>query len=325
MKKLYKLEETYAHYSKLGTVAINDAGILRVEPFVEHRIEVTVDPSVEPDIELDDIPPHLKQIYELYFYSLEAIYPRRDMIACFSPGVVKRFIGKTWVDHPYNEDWAEWEKYKQEMPNIHYPFIVLPHQNVIPKTIRLMEERTMKILKTLNNIGHRQITIQEFEKTWIHLFNPKNHDADEWPVMAWLHVAETPGSYVDVVQVNNDKTATVLFTVPPLMSYNIGHDGSRSSVIKDTTNVNYQNMAMRAMEESSRIPGAGNERIYGTLQSSMAEPEELEKHKQMWEAIANRYGFSLFTDVANSLDKEKVVEKQHVNDDGQEGEIFIIE
>ena len=76
----YKAQEIVNDYSKYGKFQLNSAtGVLRMEPFVEQRIEVTIDPSVPEDMDLDEIPPHLKQTLELYFVSSEAIHPAKQM------------------------------------------------------------------------------------------------------------------------------------------------------------------------------------------------------------------------------------------------------
>lgn len=312
MEQYYKIDEIIAKYSKVGSVMINAEGVVMVEPFVEHQIEIMVDPSVPADMELDDIPPHLKTTVDLYFYNVESIYPTKGMIACFGPGKLKKWLGKVWTDEPYSSEWKEWEENIAQMDKINYPFTVMPHTSVYPKTIKMIENDVMNVLSTIKNIGRRQISLQEFESMWVHLFNPNNHDPKEWPIAAWLHIAETPNSYVDVVEVNSDKTFNVLFTVPPLLSLN--STCNNSSVMKEDVNINYTNMAMRASEDSNRVPESGNDRIRATLNNTLADPEHLDEHKRMWEIIGKRYGFSLFTDVANNT-VEAIKEEKHDDDE----------
>lgn len=307
MEHYYKIDEVIQKYSKVGSVMINPEGVVMVEPFVEHRIEVMVDPSVGEDVELEEIPPHLKTTIDLYFYNVDSIYPTKGMVACFEPGKLKKWLGKAWIEVPYTEDWKNWESDISDMDKINYPFTVMPHASVYPKTIKMINNDVMKVLSTIKDIGRRQITIQEFEKLWVHLFDPRKHDPNDWPISAWLHIAETPNSYVDVIEVNPDKSYKVLFTVPPLLSLN--NDRNNSSIMKETVNINYTNMAMRASEESNRIPESGNDRIRATLNNTLAEPEHLNEHIKMWEIIGKRYGFSLFTDPENNTGEVNAQEK----------------
>lgn len=305
MDNYYKGQDLVDEYSKFGSVEVNQMhGVARIVPHVEQRYEVIVDSSVPDDVELEDIPPHLKYGIDLFFVNTPAIYPVKHMLQCVSPGKLQVYTGKVWEDTAYVEEWAAWEGYVEEMPNIYYPFVVLPNQNIYPRTWRLMDNERMTLFKTLLADNNRQVTLADWEKTWMHLFNPENHSNPDYPIAAWMHICTSPNAYVDVITVNPDRTANVIFTVPPLMSLNQG----LSSIMEGKKTINIESMVMRCRSESAVVPHSGDERLLRTFESNQAEPQELSKHAKMWKVIYDRYGWSFITEDGNTVNKQPIVQ-----------------
>lgn len=302
MDNFYNGNKLVEEYSSVGVVELNQmAGVARIQPFVEERVEIIIDDSIGPEVDLEDIPPHLKHTLELFFINTKAIYPTKHMIQCLSPGKLQTFTGKVWEDIPYRDEWSSWEDYIKEMDKIDYPFVVLPNQNIYPRTFRLIEANKMELFKTLLQNNNRQVTLKEFEDKWVHLFNPANENNPDYPLAAWMHVCISPNAYVDVIEVNSDRSANIVFTVPPLMSLNQGS----SSVMADKKTVHIENMIMRCRSESAVIPKSGDGRLLNTFTTNQAEPQELSKHAQMWKTIYDRYGWSFITDSNNSVISNK--------------------
>lgn len=300
LDRYYNGNNLLEEYSKFGELEINEIEhVARIKPFIEQRVEIIVDSSVSDDVELDDIPPHLKYTIDLFFINSPAIYPTKHLIQCSEPGQLQVYNGRAWVDMPYVDDWANWEEYVKEMDNIYYPFVVLPNVNIHPRTWGLIDNSVMRLFKTLLEDNHKQVTIKEFDEKWVHLFNPAHQNNPELPIAAWLSVSVTASSYVDVIQINADKTATILFTVPPIMSFNSGE----TSIMDGKTPINIQNVIMRSRSESAIVPKSGNTRIYNTFAEATAESTELSKHAKMWKIIYDRYGWD-FTGDGNNVNNQ---------------------
>lgn len=322
MDKFYQGDKLVEEYSAYGNIEVNEmARVARIQPFIEQRMEVVVDSSVPDDMELDDIPPHLKYSFDLYFVNSPAIYPVKNMIQCVSPGQLQCYNGRAWEDIPYRQDWAEWETYIEEMEKINYPFVVLPTDDMHPRTWNLLEDSRMRLFKTLLNDNHKQVTLKEFEEKWIHLFNPEYQNNHELPIAAWLHISGTASSYVDVIEVNSDRTARVIFTVPPIMSLNQGE----TSIMDGKTPINIQNVVMRCRSESAVIPNSGEERFASTFNSAAGVPEELSKHAKMWKIIYDRYGWNFITETNNNVNDQTTVKangKGSIIDDQMDDIVF---
>ncbi len=298
MDNFYDGDKIIEKFGKYGDIELNEHhAVARILPHIENRIEVIVDSSIPEDTPLDDIPPHLKQTIELYFVNIPAIYPEKGMIQCVSPGVLETFTGKVWEKMPYREEWAAWEQYVAEMQHIEYPFTVLPSEQMYPRTWRLMDRDKMELFKTLLTGNNRQVTIQELNARWAQLFHPDNYNSPDHPIAAWLAVSETPSAYVDVVEMQADRTAKILFTVPPLMSLNEG----MSSIMAEKKSINIESMIMRSRSESQVIPNSGDQRIVDTLGSNQAEPELISKHAEMWRHIFKLYKWSFVTEGTDSV------------------------
>lgn len=302
MSDYYNGDKLVEEYSAVGTIEINKmSGVARIQPFIEERVEIIVDSSIDDSVPLDEIPPHLKHTLELFFINSKAIYPTKHMIQCVSPGKLQTFTGKVWEDIPYRDEWTSWEEYIKDMDKINYPFAVLPNQNIYPRTFRLLDSNKMELFKTLLKDNNRQVTIREFEEKWVHLFNPENINNPDFPISAWMHICISPNAYVDVIEINSDKTIKVIFTVPPLMSLNPGI----SSVMANKKTINYESTIMRCRSESAVIPNSGDTRLLETFTSNQAAPVELSKHAQMWKTIYDRYGWKFITDGDNDVNSEK--------------------
>lgn len=315
MEEFYDGDKLISEFSKYGEIQLNkDEGVARIVPHLEHRTEIIVDSSVHEDVEIEDIPPHLKQTIELFFVNTPAIYPEKGMIQCTSPGVLQTYTGKVWESLPYRDEWKSWEEYVNEMDHIDYPFTVLPSEYMYPRTWRLMDRDRMELFKTLLTGNNRQVTIQEFNSRWAQLFHPNNYNSPNHPISAWLAVSETPSAYVDVIEVQSDRTAKILFTVPPLMSLNEGI----SSIMADKKSINIESMVRQSRSESEKIPKSGNKRIMETLSSNQADPEQLSKHAQMWQHIFKLYKWDFVTEETDNVNSKPV---RHIENDKYEDEM----
>lgn len=305
MNDYYNGNKLVEEYSSVGLIELNKmSGVARIQPFIEERVEIIVDSSVDDSVDLADIPPHLKYTLELFFVNSKAIYPTKNMIQCVSPGKLQTYTGKVWEDIPYREEWVSWEEYVKEMDKINYPFVVLPNQNIYPRTFRLLDSNKMELFKTLLKDNNRQVTLKEFEEKWVHLFNPANANNPDFPISAWMHICTSPNAYVDVIEVNSNRSFNIVFTVPPLMSLNQG----ASSVMADKKTINYESTIMRCRSESAVIPNSGDMRLLETFTSNQALPKELSKHAQMWKIIYDRYGWKFITDSDNDVNSDKNTE-----------------
>lgn len=303
----YNVQELADEYSKYGKMELNSAaGIARLVPFVEHRVEIIVDESVPDEMEVDDIPPHLKQTIDLYFVNAEALHPAKYMIRCSAPGKLQTYSGKVWQDIPYRNEFQSWEGYIDEMENIHYPFIVLPNKEFIPRSFLLIQNNKMELFKSILNGPNRQVLLSEFESRWVHLFHPDAIGTEAYPLDAWIHVAESHNAYVDVVTPNGDGTVNIVFTVPPIMSLNQG----RSSVVKDDLPISVESLVKRCSSESNVIPRSGDGRFLETMSGMIVNPEETNKHYQMWRKIYKYYGWKI---TGEEDDVKEVVEEKKRN------------
>lgn len=311
IERFYNGTKLLEEYSKFGEVKISQmSNVAKIIPHVEQRVEIIVDDSVDPEMELDDIPPHLKRTIDLYFVNSPAIYPTKYLMQCVSPGQLQGYNGRAWVDIDYREDWAEYEEYIKDMEHIYYPFVVLPNMDFHPRTWSLLDEGRMRLFKTLLQDNHKQVTIKEFEEKWIHIFNPAHQDNPQLPIAAWLSVAGNASSYVDVIEITSDRQAIVLFTVPPIMSFNEGE----TSIMDGKTPINIQNVIMRCRSESAVIPRSGDTRFLDIFTEASTESEVLSKHMRMWKVIYERYGWSFITDGSNTVNNQ--TPKQAINGSG---------
>lgn len=319
MEGYYNGEKLVQEFSKFGTMQLNSQmGVARIQPHVEQRTEIIVDSSVPADVPLDEIPPHLKHTIELFFVNTAAIYPVKQMIQCVAPGKLQTYTGKVWEHIQYRDEWKAWEEYTTDMEHIQYPFVVLPSADFHPRTWRLMDQGKMELFKTLLTDNHRQITLQEFNAKWAKLFYPDNVGKEEFPISAWLHISETPSAYVDVIEIQPDRSAKIVFTVPPLMSFNQG----LSSIMGDKKSITIDTMIMRCRSESAVIPNSGDERLIDTFTSNQAEPEELTNHTKMWLHIFGLYGWS-FTGDGNTVNNNVKVNNNVHGDYEDEMDDFI--
>lgn len=301
MDRFYNGNKLVEEYSAFGEVQVNEMSrVARIIPFIEQRVEVIIDSSVGDDVAEEDIPPHLKASIDLFFINSPAIYPVKHMIQCVEPGKLQTYNGRAWVDITYRDEWEFWEELVGEMERIHYPFVVLPNCNIFPRTWNLLEESRMRIFRTLLEQNNPQVTIKEFEEKWVHLFNPAHRDNPELPIAAWLSVSGTAGSYVDVIEITSDRQAIILFTVPPLMSFNDGE----TSVLDGKTPINIQNLIMRCRSESAVVPMSGEQRLINTFNEASGKSESMTKHLQMWKIIYDRYGWEFITDVNNDVSND---------------------
>lgn len=307
----YNVQEIANQYSQYGEVEYNpNAGVMRLKPFVEQRTEIMVDPSVPEDMEVEDIPPHLKTTLELYFVNAEALHANKHMIRCVAPGQLQTFLGKVWKDIPYREEWRSWEDYVAEMEKIDYPFIVLPNDHFIPRSFMLVQSDKMEKFKSILREPNRQVSLEEFESKWVFLFHPDALGNPDFPIDSWRHVAESPSAYVDVVTPNGDGTVNIEFTVPPLLSLNQG----RSSIVSDDLPIAMDSFIKRCNSESSVIPKSGDDRFIETMEQLRATPQELNKHYAMWKKIYERYGWKITGD-EDSVNTETVEIKQDGNEE----------